>query len=97
MPKLGVLAFVENGVRNALVPVLVSYFQDRRKIVKWHGVEPSLKMMMGGGPRGGLVPSNLPDNGYVIPNTNMKTQQYINQISEWTQENKMQLNQKKCE
>ena len=26
----------------------------------------------------------------------MKTQQYINQISEWTKEKKMKLNQKKC-
>ena len=42
------------------------------------------------------VPSNIPENGYVIPNTNMKTQQYINQISDWTKENMMQLNQKKC-
>ena len=42
------------------------------------------------------VPSNIPENGYVIPNSNMKTQQYINQISEWTKEKKMKLNQKKC-
>ena len=42
------------------------------------------------------VPSNIPENGYVIPNTSMKTQQYMNQLSHWTQENKMQLNQKKC-
>ena len=53
-PTLGVLGFVENGVRKALVPLLVSYFQDRRMIVKWHGVESSLKMLKGGGPQGGL-------------------------------------------
>ena len=32
----------------------------------------------------------------MIPNENMKTQQYINSISEWTKENKMLLNKKKC-
>ena len=53
-PTLGVQAFVENGVRNDLVPLLTSYFQDRRMIVKWHGVESSLKILKGGGPQGGL-------------------------------------------
>ena len=145
-PTLGVQAFVENGVRKALVPLLVSYFEDRRMIVKWHGAESNLKKLKGGGPQGGLwgileylaqsnnnttsvkpnrkfkfiddlsileiinlisiglashnfkshVPSNIHENGFVIPNQNMKTQQYINSISEWTKENKMLLNKKKC-
>ena len=33
---------------------------------------------------------------YVIPNENMKTQQYMTSISEWTKANKMLLNKKKC-
>ena len=53
-PTLGVEAFVENGVRKSLIPLLVSYFEDRRMIVKWHGVESSLKRLKGGGPQGGL-------------------------------------------
>ena len=43
-PTLGIQAFVENnGVRKALVPLLVSYFEDRRMIVKWHGANLILK------------------------------------------------------
>ena len=41
------------------------------------------------------IPSDVPANGYLIPNENMKTQEYINNINGWTQENKMLLNQKK--
>ena len=144
-PTLGVEAFIENGVRKSLIPLLVSYFEDRRMIVKWHGAESRLKELKGGGPQGGLwgileylaqsnkntpsvkpdqkfkfiddlsilelinllsiglasynfkshVPSNVPTNGFVIPNQNLNTQQQITQISEWTKINKMQLNRKK--
>ena len=144
-PTLGVEAFIENGVRKSLIPLLVSYFEDRRMIVKWHGAESRLKELKGGGPQGGLwgileylaqsnkntpsvkpdqkfkfinnlsilelintlsiglasynfkshVPSNVPTNGFVIPNENLNTQQQITQISEWTKTNKMQLNRKK--
>ena len=53
-PTLGVQAFVENGVRNSLVPLLINYFEERRMIVKWHGTESSQKKLKGGGPQGGL-------------------------------------------
>ena len=53
-PTLGVQAFVQNGVRNSLIPLLINYFQDRRMIVKWHEVESSLKKLKGGGPQGAL-------------------------------------------
>ena len=36
-PKLGVESFIKNGVRPALIPLLVNYFQGRRMKVKWHG------------------------------------------------------------
>ena len=53
-PTLGVQAFVQNGVRNSLIPLLINYFQDRRMIVKWREVESSLKKLKGGGPQGAL-------------------------------------------
>ena len=53
-PTLGVQSFVNNGVRNSLIPLLTSYFQDRKMVVKWHGVESKMKKINGGGPQGGL-------------------------------------------
>ena len=41
------------------------------------------------------VPTDIPTNGYYIPNDNMKTQDYLNKISKWTTENKMKLNKEK--
>ena len=38
-PKMGVESFIRNGVRPALIPVLISYFQDREMSVKWHGCQ----------------------------------------------------------
>ena len=35
------------------------------------------------------VPSNVPTNGFVIPNENLNTQQQITQISEWTNSKKI--------
>ena len=53
-PTLGVQSFVNNGVRNSLIPLLINYFQERRMIVKWHGVETKLRKLIGGGPQGAL-------------------------------------------
>ena len=53
-PTLGVQSFVRNGVRNSLIPLLINYFQERRMVVKWHGQEPSLRKLNGGGPQGAL-------------------------------------------
>ena len=36
-PKLGVESFMKNGVRPSVIPVLISFFQDRKITVKWHG------------------------------------------------------------
>ena len=35
------------------------------------------------------------ENGLFIPSENLKTQEYLNQIAKWTEENKMELNIKK--
>ena len=51
-PKLGVESFIKNGVRPALIPLLINYFQSRRMKVKWHGEISEEKELNGGGPQG---------------------------------------------
>ena len=49
---LEVEAFIECGVRPALIPMLISYLQDRKMVVKWHGETSSVRNLNGGGPQG---------------------------------------------
>ena len=49
---LGIKAFIDNGVRPSLIPYLMSYFQDRKMVVKWNGVISSARPLNGGGPQG---------------------------------------------
>ena len=51
-PKLGVESFIKNGVRPALIPLLINYFQGRKMKVKWHGEISSERELKGGGPQG---------------------------------------------
>ena len=71
-PKLGIQNFMKNGVRSSLIPVLISFFQNRKMIVKWHGVTSTKRDLPGGGPQGstfGLLEykSNSNDNADHIP------------------------------
>ena len=50
--KLGIDSFIRNGVRPTLIPVLMSYFQERKMVVKWHGTTSTTKDLPGGGPQG---------------------------------------------
>ena len=50
-PKLGVDSFIKNGVRPALIPVLINYFQDRKMSVKWHGCRSVPRDIHGGAPK----------------------------------------------
>ena len=43
------------------------------------------------------VPSDVPANEYYVGSKNLKTQDYLNRICEWTSANKMQLNKKKIQ
>ena len=54
-PKLGVESFIKNGVRPALIPLLINYFQSRRMKVKWHGEISEEKELNGGDPRALLL------------------------------------------
>ena len=43
------------------------------------------------------VPSNIPEHNQFIDSRNLKSQKYLNQISEWTDQNLMALNVKKTQ
>ena len=52
---LGVQSFLNNGVRPSLIPLLISYFKDRKMVVKWHGKRTAPKVIKGGGPQGATL------------------------------------------
>lgn len=52
---LGVQSFIDNGVRPSLIPVLISFFQDRKMKVKWNNKFSSSRNLPGGGPQGGTL------------------------------------------
>ena len=54
-PLLGIEAFIENGVRKSVIPVLVNFFQQRRMKVKWKKSVSSIRDLPGGGPQGSSV------------------------------------------
>ena len=43
----------------------------------------------------GTIPSDLPGHNHYIPSENLKSQHYIDNICEWTHNQKMKLNQEK--
>ena len=49
---LGIQNFIKNGLRPTLVPILKSFFQNRRMTVKWHGLNSQPRDLPGGGPQG---------------------------------------------
>ena len=53
--KLGIESFIKNGVRASLIPILISFFQNRQMKVKWNGKISSSYILNGGGPQGGLM------------------------------------------
>ena len=144
-PKLGIDAFIQCGVRPSLIPLLISYFQDRTMVVKWHGKISKEKEVPGGGPQGGYfgileylsqsnssancvdkesrykfvddltaleklnlltiglasfniknqVPNDIHTSNLFIPSENLKSQEYLNKIQDWTCKQKMVLNEDK--
>ena len=46
---------VKNGVRPSLIPILISFFQNRKMTVKWHGCMSEPKDLPGGGPQGATL------------------------------------------
>ena len=54
-PKLGVESFIKNGVRPSLIPVITSFFMNRKLTVKWHGCKSTKRDINGGGPAGSTL------------------------------------------
>ena len=144
-PKLGIDAFIKCGVRSSLIPLLISYFQGRSMVVKWHNKTSKEIPLKGGGPQGGYfgileygaqsnssancvepesrfkfvddlttlekiniliigltsfntkleVPNDIHKSNLFIPSQNLKSQGFIEQIQQWTDQQKMELNVKK--
>ena len=70
-PKLGISAFIACGVRPALIPLLINYFQNCKMKIKWKGVYSRIRKLNGRGPQGALFgileylgQSN--DNAYMV-------------------------------
>ena len=53
--KLGIESFIKNGVRPSLIPLLISYFQNRKIIVKFHGKYSEPKLQPGSGAQGATL------------------------------------------
>ena len=51
-PTLAIQSFIKNGVRPSLIPILMSFFENRRMTVKWRGEMSTEKRLKGGGPQG---------------------------------------------
>ena len=83
-PTLGVQSFVNNGVRNCLVPLLINYFENRKMIVKWHGQESTVRDLIGGGPQGalwGILEYLAQSNGNTDYVSNEKKFKFIDDLS----------------
>ena len=52
---LGVNSFIDNGVRPALILLLISYFEERQMYVRWHGEQSTPRHMPGSGAMGALL------------------------------------------
>ena len=53
--RLGILSFIECGVRPCLIPLLVSYLQERSMTVKYRTAVSSPRNLPGGGAQGTLI------------------------------------------
>ena len=143
-PTLAIHKFYKMGLRSSLIPILVSYLQERKMTVKVKGSNSSVYSLPGGGPQGSLiggieylvnsndnadfvdedekfkyvddlsvlefvclagllceynfrlhVASDIAIDSYYLPPNNFNTQDNLNKISEWTNDNLMVLNEKK--
>ena len=71
-PKLGLQSFIQNGVRKSLLPLLLSFFQNRKMKVKWHNKLTTMCKLPSGGPQGSTFglqeyDSQSNDNSEFVP------------------------------
>ena len=144
-PTLGILKFIQLGVRSSLIPLLTSYLTDRTMRVKFNGEMSDFMTLVGGGPQGTLigqleylvqsndsadivppedrfkyiddlsilmlvclsgllveydfhnhVASDIGIEDEYLPASSFQTQDHLNYIANWTNENLMKINEKKC-
>ena len=142
--KLGILSFLKCGVRSSLIPVLISYFENRSMTVKYRSATSTERALPGGGAQGTLigpieyecqsnenansvdvnrrykfvddlptleivliaskisthnlknqVPSDVGVHNQVIDKEQLESQNTLNSIKIWTDNQKMKLNEKK--
>ena len=72
---LGIESFIKNGVRPSLIPLLISYFQNREMRVKHHGVTSKPRKQPGSGAQGASLgnhefTSQTNDNANSVPKEN---------------------------
>ena len=72
---LGIQSFIKNGVRPSLIPLLISYFQNRVMRVKHHGVTSKPRKQPGSGAQGASLgnhefTSQTNDNANSVPEEN---------------------------
>ena len=130
-------------IRPSLIPILKSFFKDRKIVVKWEGVLSKPKPVARSGPQGGTaggileylsqsagnldfvdedegfkfiddanfveiinlvlsglasfnskaqVPSDMAVDSQFLSSTNYKTQQHLDNVSQWTESKQMKLN-----
>jgi len=145
-PTLAIQKFWKMGLRASLIPILVSYLQDRKMTVKFKGSKSSIHSLPGGGPQGSLlggieylvnsndnpdfasddekfkyvddlsilefialagllcdynfrlhVASDIGIDSYYLPPESLQMQNNLNNISTWTDQNLMALNEKKSQ
>lgn len=54
-PTLAIQKFIEIGVRPTLIPLLISYLNERKIKVRFNGSESDVLSLIGGGPQGSLI------------------------------------------
>ena len=54
-PKIGMDSFIKCGVRPSLIPILGSFFQERKMTVKWLETLSTTRNLPGGVPQGCLL------------------------------------------
>ena len=143
-PTLAIQSFIQIGVRPALIPVLISYLDNRKMQVSFNGELSDILTLIGGGPQGTLlgqimylvqtnsnadcveqedrfkyiddlsilqivclaglvreynfqehVASDVGIDQVFLPPETYETQEHLNNITSWTNENMMKLNESK--
>ena len=139
------IRLISIGIRESIIPILISYISDRQMIVRFKNGQSDPKNLIGGSPQGTIlggikyiiasfdctpeeltpedkfryfddlnmiefiilteklkeydftshIPSDILVNKPFLPTESVKMQSYLDKVSQWTEENKMLLNENK--